>query len=195
MKQDGEALEHASQQLRGDREVVCMHHGNYVTLPGLHAMGRGAPTHHRCATLGNEHPDTLGALGELATLLQGTGRTQEAEALYREVLQGRRMLLSPLVPGHRWSDRLLLGRHRHPFGPDLLQVGLGFRELGVGIRCRHASGFEIRSKLAAAASASLVRPCTRSTEDWTRAFQGLASFRESCSRLTASSWSAMASAM
>eukprot|EP00435_Cladocopium_sp_Y103_P008408 s1382_g2.t1 len=42
---------------------------------------------------GNLHPDTLTSINNLATLLSGTGRSEEAEQLYQEALEGCRKTL------------------------------------------------------------------------------------------------------
>jgi non-specific serine/threonine protein kinase/serine/threonine-protein kinase len=47
----------------------------------------------RRATLGNDHPDTLASMHDLATLLEATGRLEEAQTLYRQAIEtGRRVL-------------------------------------------------------------------------------------------------------
>ena len=47
----------------------------------------------RRGELGDDHPDTLSAINNLAYLIEAQGRPSEAEPLYREALEGRRRVL------------------------------------------------------------------------------------------------------
>ena len=48
--------------------------------------------------LGDEHPDTLTSISNLAGLYQSQGRYEEAEPLYLECIKGRRRILGNKHP-------------------------------------------------------------------------------------------------
>ena len=57
------------------------------------------PRHHgRRAALGPNHKDTLASVYNLGSLLQARGELDEAEPLFREVVQGLREVLGPKHP-------------------------------------------------------------------------------------------------
>ena len=70
------------------RRLWCMHWAGCRALRLLFPSLRM-----RRSTLGDEHPDTLRSLSNLASLLQDQGKLSEAEPLFMEVLRMRRSIL------------------------------------------------------------------------------------------------------